>query len=114
MATMIWNAIVDHIPLWGWIVIFGVPTLAALYFAYPILLPIWNMLPTPVKVVVGGAFAGLLAYLGGRYKGRKDEEDAEKRRDAEAIAKRNEIDVQVDKLPPGEATKKLRDGWSVD
>lgn len=114
MATMIWNAIVDHIPLWGWIVIFGVPTIVALYYLSPILLPLWNMLPTPLKVILGGAFAGLLAYLGGRYKGRKDAEDADKRRDAIAIQKRNEVDDKVDKMPTGDAEKELRNKWSAD
>lgn len=112
MGSMIWNAIVDHIPLWGWVVIIGAPTCAALYFAYPILLPIWKMLPTPVKVVLGGLVAGFLAYMGGRYKGRANAEEEERRKNADALRKRTEVDNAIDAKTPGQVQKDLRDRWS--
>lgn len=114
MADMIWNAIVDHIPLWGWFVIFGVPAAAALYYASPILLPLWRILPTPIKAVLIGASAALLAYLGGRYKGRSDAEEADRRRNADAMRKRNEVDNAVDKKSGSQVQKDLRDRWSSD
>jgi hypothetical protein len=110
---MIWNAIVDHIPTWGWVVIIGVPILAAFYFASPILIPLWNMMPTPLKLFLGAIGAGMLAYLGGRYKGRKDAEDADARRDQVAIQKRSEVDARVDKMPVGQAEQTLRNKWSA-
>lgn len=112
MATMIWNSIVDHIPLWGWIVIFGVPSIVAMYYLSPILLPIWRMLPIPVQVFLGAAGAALLAYLGGRYKGAHDKEEEERRRNAEALQKRTEVNNAVDKLGNKEAEKQLRDRWT--
>jgi len=112
MIGIIWDAIIDHIPVWGWIVIIAVPSAAVLWFCYPILLPIWKLLPTPVKVALGAILAGFLAYMGGRYRGRGDAEEQERRRNAEALQKRTEVDSEVDRLGAGEADKKLRDRWS--
>jgi membrane protein implicated in regulation of membrane protease activity len=114
MAGMIWNAIVDHIPLWGWLIIFGLPAAAALYYASPILIPLWRMLPTPVKAILIGISGAVLAYLGGRYKGRADAEEQDRRRNAEALQKRTEVDRDVDKLSRSDAEKKLRDRWGRD
>lgn len=111
---MIWDFIVDHIPLWGWLIIFGVPAAAALYYASPILLPLWRLLPAPVKAVLIGVGAAILAYLGGRYKGRADADEQERRRNAEAMRKRNEVDNAVDKKSSSQVQKDLRDRWSSD
>ena len=114
MLGMIWNSIVDHIPLWGWMVIFGVPSIVALYYLSPILLPIWRMLPTPVKGILLAVGAGVLAYLSGRYKGRANAEEEERRRNAEALRKRAEVENDIGRLSRTEAEKKLRDRWSRD
>jgi membrane protein implicated in regulation of membrane protease activity len=114
MLGMIWNSIVDHIPLWGWLVIFGVPSIVALYYLSPILLPIWRMLPAPVKGILLAVGAGLLAYLGGRYKGRANAEEEERRRNAEALQKRAEVDNEIGKLSGKETESKLRDRWTRD
>lgn len=114
MLNIIWDLIVDHIPLWGWFVIIGAPIGAALYFASPILIPIWNMMPTPVKVVLGGLVAGFLAYMGGRYRGRQNAEEQERQRNADAMRKRNEVDHDVDSKTPAQVQKQLRDRWSSD
>lgn len=114
MLDMIWNSIIDHIPLWGWIVIFGVPSIVALYYLSPILLPIWRALPTPIKGIILAVGAGLLAYLGGRYKGRANAEEEARRRDAEAIQRRTEVDRAVDSKSGSQVNKDLRDRWSRD
>jgi membrane protein implicated in regulation of membrane protease activity len=114
MLGMIWNSIVDHIPLWGWMVIFGVPSIVALYYLSPILLPIWRLLPTPVKGILIAVGAALMAYLGGRYRGRANAEEEERRRNAEALQKRTEVDREVGKLSGDEAQKRLRDRWGID
>lgn len=114
MAGMIWNYIVDHIPLWGWFVIFGVPAIVALYYLSPILLPIWRMLPTPVKGILIAVGAAFMAYLGGRYTGRKNAEDEERRKNAEALQKRTEVDSEIDHKTGSERQKDLRDRWSRD
>lgn len=114
MLGMIWNSIVDHIPLWGWMVIFGVPSIVVLYYLSPILLPIWRVLPAPVKGILMAVGAGLLAYLGGRYKGRANAEEEQRRRDAQALEKRTEVDREVGKLSGSEAQKRLRDRWGSD
>lgn len=112
MFDMIWNSIIDHIPLWGWMVIFGVPGIVALYYLSPILLPIWRMLPPPVKGIILAVGAGLLAYLGGRYKGRANAEEEERKRNARVQQTRDEVDREVNALPKGEARKKLDDRWT--
>lgn len=111
---MLWNWIIDHIPLWGWLVIvFGIGGVILAY-AYPVLLPIWRILPTPVKVVLAAAGAIALAFLGGRYRGRANAEEEQRRRDAEAIARRTEVDRDVDQKSGTAVDKELRDRWSRD
>lgn len=114
MASIIWNSIVDHIPLWGWFIIIGVPIGALLYFFGPILLPIWRMLPLPVRVALIGVGAAFLAFMGGRAKGRWNAEEEERRRDAQALQKRTEVDHDVDVLSDKGRSDKLRDRWSRD
>lgn len=114
MASMIVDSIIDHIPLWGWFIIIGVPSGALLYFFYPILIPLWRALPTPVKaglIFIGGL---ALAFLGGRYKGRWNAEEEQRRRDAQALQKRTEVDHEVDNLSDKQTADKLRDRWSRD
>lgn len=114
MGDLIWNTIVDHIPVWGWVAIIGLPSLAALYYLGPILLPIWRMLPTPVKAVLAAALGGFLAYMGGRYRGRQNAEEEQRKRDAEAINTRMEVNRNVDKLSDKESSDRLRDRWTRD
>lgn len=114
MGSMIWNAIIDHIPLWVWLVISFGGVGALLYFFSPILIPIWRMLPTPVKGVLIALATGLLAYLGGRYKGRANAEEQERRRNAEAQQKRVEVDRDVAGKTGTQVDKDLRDRWSRD
>jgi membrane protein implicated in regulation of membrane protease activity len=114
MASMIWNSIVDHIPLWGWIVIFGVPAIVALYYLSPILLPIWRILPMPVKaglIFIGGLF---LAFLGGRYRGRWNAEEEQRKRDAQSLQKRTEVDSEIGNLSDKQTADRLRDRWTRD
>lgn len=114
MGQMIWNAIIDHIPLWGWFLIIGLPIAALLYFFSPILIPLWRALPTPVKAVlifIGGLF---LAFMGGRYRGRANAEEEQRRRDAQALRKREEVDHEVDRLSGTETKDRLRDRWTRD
>src|SRR6266540_3819634 len=106
---MIWNFILDHIPWWGWVIIIGLPTGAALYFFSPILIPLWNMLPRPIKTGLILIGSGFVAFMGGRYRGRANAEEEERRRNAEALQKRAEVDREVDRMSDDEADKKLRD-----
>ena len=114
MLGMVWNNIIDHIPLWGWLVIFGVPSIVALYYLSPILLPIWRMLPGPVKIGLAAVAAGVIAFLGGRYRGRANAEEEERRRNAEALKKRAKVDNEIAGMSGSEVDKKLRDRWSRD
>lgn len=108
------NWIIDHIPLWLWIVIFVAGGGVILAYTYPVLLPIWRMLPGPVKAALVTLGVGALAFLGGRYKGRHNAEEDERRRNAEALQKRVEVDREVGKLSGDEAQKRLRDRWGSD
>lgn len=109
---MIWNYIIDHIPLWGWIVLIGAPIGALLYFFSPILLPIWHMIPLPVRVALIGIGAAFIAFMGGRYKGRANAEEEERRRNAEALQKRTEVDNEVDRQTGKQTADRLRDRWT--
>lgn len=114
MGSMIWNSIVDHIPLWGWLIIFGVPVAAALYFLHPFLIPLWRMLPMWLRVGIMGIGAAILAFLGGRYRGRANAEEEERRRNAEALQKRVEVDSEIRNQSDEDVHKKLNDRWSRD
>lgn len=110
---MIWNYIIDHIPVWVYVVIgvggFGV----LMYFFSPILIPIWNALPNWLKWAIGFVIAMFLAIMGGRYKGRKDAEEEQKKRDADAIANRKTVDNEISKLDKPAVNKRL-DPWMRD
>jgi membrane protein implicated in regulation of membrane protease activity len=112
MLGIIWNSIIDHIPLWGWMVIFGVPSIIALYYLSPILLPIWRALPAPVQGILLAVAAAGIAFLGGRYRGRANAEEEERRRNAEALRKRAEVENEVGRMSGTEAEKRLRDRWT--
>jgi membrane protein implicated in regulation of membrane protease activity len=109
---MIWNWIVDHIPVWVYIVAGGLGIGAAFYFFSPILVPLWNLTPRWVKVVGAFIVSIFLAAVAGRYRGRHDAEEEERRKNAEALRKRQEVENETNKMSSGEVDKKLRDRWS--
>lgn len=114
MADIIWNTIVDHIPWWVYMVL-GVGGLGALfYFFSPILVPLWNMLPTWLKATLIGISAAFLAWIAGRNTGRRNAEEEERRKNAEALQKRTEVDREVNNLSGKQTQDKLRDRWSRD
>jgi hypothetical protein len=95
--------------------VLGVGGVGALfYFFSPILIPLWNMLPTPLKAVLIGVSAAFLAWIAGRNVGRHNAEEEERRRNAEALQKRTEVDREVTNLSGKQAQDKLRDRWSRD
>ncbi len=96
MFEIIWNSIVDHIPLWGWFLIVGIPAGVLLYFFGGVLLPVWRLLPAPVRGVLIAIGVGAFAYLGGRWKGRRNAEDEQKHRDANALKTRADVDARID------------------
>lgn len=104
--------IVDHIPIWGWVLIIGLPVLVAFYFASPVLIPLWNITPRWLKLLLGAIGAVFLAFMGGRYRGHANAEEEERRRNAEALRKRQEVENETSKMSGGEIDKKLRDRWS--
>jgi membrane protein implicated in regulation of membrane protease activity len=111
---MILSTILDHIPLWLSLTVGGIVTIVTLYFFSPILIPLWGMLPKPVKIVLEAALAVVVALLAGRYKGAKDERDKQAAREAGAIQKRTEVDHEVSTLPNKQVADRLRDNWSRD
>lgn len=113
MFGMIWNSIIDHIPLWVWLVLSGCAVGAVLYFFSPILLPIWRMIPLPVRVGIIGVVAAIFAYLGGRHKGRQNADEERKRLDAQAIDNRNKTHDEIQNLSPDDRRKRL-DKWVRD
>lgn len=114
MIQMILNAIIDSIPWWGWVIIVGTPIAALLYFFYPILIPLWRMLPLWIRALIIGVGAAFIAWMGGRHVGRENAREEERRRNADALRKRTEVDREVGSLNEGEAEKRLRDRWGSD
>lgn len=110
---MFWDWIIDHIPVWVYVVVIVLGTGALFYFFSPILVPLWNLTPRWVKVAGGAVLSVILAALAGRYKGRKDAEEEQRRRDAEAIETRKKVDDEVSHLSPDDRRKRL-DGWVRD
>lgn len=113
MIGIIWNSIVDHIPMWGWMIIFGAPIVAALYFFGPILLPIWRMIPLPVRIALIGLLGAVIAFLGGRYKGRANAEEERRQRNHAALQKRAEVDRNVETMGADDVQAKLHK-WDRD
>ena len=105
--------IVDHIPLWVWLTVSGCAVAVVLYFFSPVLLPIWRMIPLPVRVGLIGAFAAVMAYLAGRRTGRQNADEERKRNDAQAIQNREKTHDEIQKLSPSDRRKRL-DGWVRD
>jgi hypothetical protein len=106
---MMFDAIIDHIPWWAWLIIVGVPaSVLLLYFK-----PIWDAFPQWLKgsILLVGALA--VAFLGGRYRGRANAEEEERERNASAIAKRQEVDNEIGKLSD-EAVQDRLDRWRRD
>lgn len=110
---LIVNWIFDHIPLWVWVTVTICGAGAAFYFFSPILVPLWNITPRWVKVVLGFILSILAALAAGRYKGAKDERDMQARRNAQAIQTRTEVDNEVGNLSNADADKRL-DQWMRD
>jgi hypothetical protein len=109
MDTLSW--MFNFVPWWVWLVIAGGGGGAILAFvpgALALVVSVWNMLPRPVKVVLGGIVAILVAYVAGRNKGSKDERDMNEKRGAQATAKRLEIKRDVQNLKPSEVDAQLK------
>lgn len=113
MFSIIWNSIVDHVPWWVYMVLGTAGVGALFYFFSPILIPIWNMLPTPLKVALGGLAAAFLAWIAGRNMGRHNAEEEERRRNADALKKRNEVDNAVNRMDKKDVDAGL-DRWRRD
>lgn len=111
---MIWNMIVDSIPWWVYAVVGTAAIGTVLWFASPIVLPIWHLIPLPARVAIVGVGAAFLAWIAGRNRGRANAEEEERRRNAEALQKRTEVDRDIGKMPDNEIDQKLRDRWSRD
>jgi hypothetical protein len=111
---MIVNYIIDHTPLWAWLTGGGIAVAVLLYLFSPILVPLWQALPQPVKIAIGFVVSIVLALLAGRHKGRQNAEAEERARNARAAQTRREVDADVNKLKEGDAAKTLRDRWSRD
>lgn len=101
--------ILNFVPVWAWITI----VIVVAVLTYQIWLPIWTILPKPVKILIGAVAGAIGFYLGGRYKGAKDERDVAKQRDAQAVQKRSEKNDEIKNLPDTDVDKRLNK-WMRD
>jgi membrane protein implicated in regulation of membrane protease activity len=81
----------DNTPLWVWLV--GV--IAALAASYPLWLPIWAWLPSPVRAALIALVAVIGAYLAGRKRGADNEQQRQKDSNAAAVQTSNEVESEV-------------------
>ena len=101
------------VPLSAWIVVCVIVAAPILFYAGPVLLPIWRLLPSWLKALILGIGAALLAYAGGRYKGAKTERDERARREAGALQNREQVNRDVDKLSEKDTRDQLA-RWNRD
>lgn len=99
--------LIDQIPWWIWLVGALMCAGALFYFFSPILIPIWRMIPTPVRIALAGIGAALLAYFAGRNKGNDNAKADEQRRNAQAESRREAIHQDVKNTPASDLDKRL-------
>lgn len=97
------NLIIDAVPFWVWLVIAGVVLALTAQFW----LPLWNLLPRPVRALVVGTGAVIAAYGFGRNKGFRNARERQRQADANAIKNRLDVSDEVAKLKPEERDARL-------
>jgi len=103
MLQIVWNAVVDNIPWWGYVIAAAV----ALGFVYPYLAPVWALLPKPVKVAILAIAAAFTAYIAGRNRGAANARLADKEKRDKAISNRLDVNRRVDNMKPSEVDAEL-------
>lgn len=96
--------LIDQVPLWVWVA----AVIIALVLTYQFWLPVWTLLPKPVKIALGAIGGALALWLGGRYKGAKDERDMQARRDAQAVETRNKVDSEVRNMSDQQVNDRIK------
>lgn len=105
--------VISAVPLWVWVML-GLLVIGLLfYFFSPILVPLWRMIPKPVKYVIYGILSLFGAFAYGRHKGFKDVKAHDKELEKKAVENRKEIHDEVQKLNPVDTDKRL-DRWMRD
>ena len=111
MTSFIFQAVINAIPWWVLLII----ALVGLGVVYAYAKPIWDLMPRPVKLLIGFVLSIVLAVQWGRNDGRKDELALEKERNNEAREKKGQIDAEVKNMPDDDVVRDLnRGGWLRD
>lgn len=112
-----WEAIAaniaNQIPWWVYLAVGLAAVGSALWFASPIVLPIWRMIPLPARVAFAGIGAAFLAWIAGRNKGARDARTLQRENDARAIKNHDEVQKEVRNLSPAERDRRLNE-WMRD
>jgi hypothetical protein len=104
------NWIADHVPLWLWVVLTlggGGAIIAFVPGALALVVGIWNMMPKPVKIVLGATVGALALYLAGRNKGHADAVVEQEKRDERGEQQRQDIHRDIAKLPEKDVDRRL-------
>jgi len=101
------------VPVWGWIALCIVIVAPVMFYAGPVIVPIWRMLPGWLQALLAGIGAALLAYAAGRYKGASTERNEQARREAGAIKNREQVNRDVDNLTEKDTRDQLA-RWNRD
>lgn len=101
--------LLEVVPWWAWML----ATATILAATYQIWAPIWGLAPRPIRLAVLALMAIGSAYVAGRSHGAANERGRQESRRANAAAKRQEIDNEVDALPDAALDRRL-DRWMRD
>jgi len=108
-----WDYIASQVPWWVYLAVGLLGTGALFYFFSPVLIPLWNLTPRWVKVLLGSIGAALLAWQAGRNKGVKDAKAQQAENDRQATEHRSEIDTSVRNATDADLDKR-HDRWLRD
>jgi hypothetical protein len=100
-----WN----YVPWWVAPIVLAIVLVATI----PYWLPLWAGAPKWLKTLLVALGGGLTIYQMGRNKGRKDSDAQIAKQNAQAEAKRTEVDNEIANLNPADRDKRL-DRWLRD
>jgi hypothetical protein len=102
--------IISQIPWWVYVIVAAPFVGAAFYFFGPLIMGVWAILPKPVKWLLGGIVAGLLAFVAGMNKSSRAAKERQKQLEQQAVNKRNEIHENVENRSESDIDKSF-DKW---
>lgn len=99
--------IIDHTPFWVWVVLMLAIVGPLMFYFGPAIIGVWKILPNWLKVTLTFGVSIIFAVLYGRNKGARDAKADRDAANARAIQTRQNVDHEVDNLPPADVDRRL-------